>query len=456
VADPSPFAAGEQTRQLRGFLRPLLVLVAVFVGLEIALSIVFDDPQMMAAGILIGGYWVVVAAALLMLRRGRLREAAAATWVGILFVAVATAAVQPAIFPELAIIPLVALGVAINFVRGRALLFTAVTCWIGAIAIVALGILRPIPSTLPEPVLAAFHLVAVAAASGLVIILLGQFSDRLTSALLATQRAIDDLRIAETERRTAERLLLERQRDESLGVLAGGIAHDFNNLLSSVIGNVELARMDAPAGSAQDRSLDEVREAADRAAELSRKMLAYSGHGAFVKRPVDVREVVNGLHGLLTHLLPSGVALRLDLPDRVPSVHADEAQLSQIIVNLAMNAGEAIAEAPESLTDQRVTIRVSVVQLDAAAVAAALPTQRLEPGEYIAIDVTDTGHGMDDATKAQAFEPFFSTRFVGRGLGLSVVLGVVRGHGGAITIDSGPGRGTQIRVLLPVAPPVDV
>lgn len=185
-------------------------------------------------------------------------------------------------------------------------------------------------------------------------------------------------------------------------------------------------------------------------------MLAYSGHGAFVKGPVDVREVVNGLHGLLTHLLPAGVALDLDLTDRVPSVLADEAQLSQIIVNLAMNAGEAIAEAPETLTDQRVTIRVSVVQLDAAAVAAALPTQTLDPGEFVAIDVIDTGHGMDDATKAQAFEPFFSTRFVGRGLGLSVVRGVVRGHGGAITINSGPGRGTQIRVVLPVAPPVDM
>jgi len=247
-----------------------------------------------------------------------------------------------------------------------------------------------------------------------------------------------------TEARRLEQKLQQTQKLESLGVLAGGIAHDFNNLLVGVLGNAGLARSELAEKGLVLESIDEIETAARRASELTRQLLAYAGKGRFVIGRVNVRRLVEEMGQLLATAIGKGVALRYQFDDGVPDVMADATQLRQVVMNLMTNASDAIGDASG-------VIRVSThrVEADAACVADSVFQGDLAPGSYVMLEVSDTGSGMSAETCAHIFDPFFTTKFTGRGLGLAAVQGILRGHQGAIRVDSEPGRGTTFRVLLP-------
>ena len=249
---------------------------------------------------------------------------------------------------------------------------------------------------------------------------------------------------AERERRDLEAQVRHLQKLESLGVLAGGIAHDFNNLLTGILGNVELALMDLPATSPARASLVGIEGAAVRAADLCRQMLAYSGRGRFVIEVLDLSEIVMEMTHMLEVSISKKVRLTYNPMNNVPPVEADATQLRQIILNLITNASEAIGGG-----SGEISLAVGVMECDRSYLSGAFINEVLPAGTYSYLEVTDTGSGMDEETIAKIFDPFFSTKFTGRGLGLSAVLGIIRGHRGAIKVDSEPGSGTSFRVLLP-------
>ncbi len=262
---------------------------------------------------------------------------------------------------------------------------------------------------------------------------------------------INDLVEAQHERQEMERKVLEAQKLESLGVMAGGIAHDFNNLLQSILGFAELAgeRLD-PAHPAR-QSIDLVVTSATRAAGLTRQMLDFSGQGHFAVSNVDLSVLVRDMAALLESSVPRNIAFRRDLAEGMPYIAADASQLQQVVMNLVTNAAEAVGEA-----EGQVDVSTGQVHCDARFLAAEAgprdpSTPPPTPGDYVYLEVRDTGCGMDEATRSRIFEPFFTTKFTGRGLGLAAVQGIVRGHRGLLTIASRPGEGTTMRVLLPVA-----
>ena len=247
-----------------------------------------------------------------------------------------------------------------------------------------------------------------------------------------------------TERRAAEETLRRAAKEESLTVLAGGVAHDFNNLLAAILGHASLALKQLPAGSAARRHVEKAAAAVERASDLTRQMLAYSGRGHFVVRPTDFNGLVRENLPLLEVALPKNVRLEARLDPELPPVEADVGQIQQVLMNLVINAAEAIGE-----RGGRVTVATSTRDVGAGDTALWQASgQPLAPGLYVALEVRDDGPGMDPGTVDRIFEPFFTTKFTGRGLGLAAVLGVVRGHRGALSVDSAPGRGTVFRLLF--------
>jgi PAS domain S-box-containing protein len=247
-----------------------------------------------------------------------------------------------------------------------------------------------------------------------------------------------------TERRRSEEHILQSAKLESLGVLAGGIAHDFNNILTGILGNASLVLESLAEDDPQRSLLTEVVTAGERAADLTRQMLAFAGKGQFVLEAVDFSRVIQEISELLAATLPKPAKLRLDLAQNLPSVHADSRQIQQLIFNLVINAGEAIGDRPGL-----VTIETGVRDLPKGAPASP-PFGRLGPGRYVFAAVHDTGAGMDSATLARVFDPFFSTKFTGRGLGLAAALGIARAHRGVIQVESAPGQGSRFEFLAPV------
>ena len=241
----------------------------------------------------------------------------------------------------------------------------------------------------------------------------------------------------ETARREAEASEARAyhvQKLESIGVLAGGIAHDFNNLLHVVLGNADLARLHVAGDSQAREHLDEVVRATQRAAELAQQLLAYSGRGAVESRQLDLSREVREMATLLRTAMSKQATLKWDLAPELPPVTADPTQLRQIVMNLITNASDALGEASGT-----VTLRTGVVEHSEA--AAEPPSVFLE--------VSDTGCGMDSGTLQRIFDPFFSTKFTGRGLGLAAVMGIVESHHGHVRIRTAPGEGTSFRVVLP-------
>ncbi len=247
-----------------------------------------------------------------------------------------------------------------------------------------------------------------------------------------------------TERKRIEERLRETAKLESLGVLAGGIAHDFNNLLTGVLGNASMVMEQLPPESSVRALIAEVVRSADRAAHLTQQMLSYSGRGRFVIRPVNLSEFTRDMVMLLQSSIPRTVQLQLDLRADVPPVDADIAQLQQVIMNLVINGAEAIGDAPGV-----VAVRTGVREFAPGGIPASLRESGVVPGRYVFLEVRDTGHGMDELTVRRIFDPFFTTKFTGRGLGLAAVQGIVRGHRGAIEVETLPGQGSTFTVLLP-------
>ncbi len=250
-------------------------------------------------------------------------------------------------------------------------------------------------------------------------------------------------RLADQEK-TEERLR-QTQKLESLGILAGGIAHDFNNLLTGIIGNISLALEQASLGNRSRKYLEDALHASDRAADLTRQLLAYSGKGRFSVQLLDLSKEVREINALIQSSIPKSVRVLLHLAPGLPAIEADATQLHQIVMNLIINGAEAIG--PE--TEGFVVVETGTAAVDERYLLGTLAAESAAPGEYVYLEVRDTGCGIDKATLPRIFDPFFTTKFMGRGLGLAAVLGIVRGHGGALKVNSTPGRGTTFRVLFP-------
>ena len=576
-ARPAP-GSPSQVGRLRTFLRWLLPIATFFGAVELLAWVLTQDLPTGLTGIIIFGYVGVLLPAWWLLDRGRLEPAVRITWVGIIVAAVLIVLVQPIVWPPLVMIPLVAVSVALPHTRGVALIRVLVVAGMTAVLIAAIGVLNENETPLPDWYVDTFNVGAVGAVATLVLVLLWQFSTRLTGALdeavgaigaltnaqeeLAaeherldtTLRSIGDGVIAtdaagrvaflnlvaerltgwsqaeaagqsfttlfdarseltdepvadvvaqaltravpvtlppatvlvdrtgsrrpiadsaapirghadeivgvvvvfrdvaaerelEQEQRTLEGRIQETQKLESLGMLAGGVAHDFNNLLVAILGNASLALMDLPAESSARGPLQQIELASRRAADLAQAMLAYSGRGRFVIATLDLNALVAETAHLITASIPKGVEVRNDLASELPPVEGDATQLRQLVMNLVVNAGEAIGDA-----DGVIQIRTHAVDADAAYLAATFVDDRLPAGRYVLLEVSDNGPGMDEATRARLFQPFFSTKFSGRGLGLAAVLGIVRGHGGAIHVYTEIGQGTSFKVLLPASP----
>ena len=257
-------------------------------------------------------------------------------------------------------------------------------------------------------------------------------------------RDVTDRKRAEAERRHTEDQVRHAQKLESLGVLAGGIAHDFNNLLAEILGNAELARRELAPDSPTLVLFNDIEASAMRAVELTRQMLAYSGRAQLESRPLDLSNVIDAMADALRKTISLKADLQLELADGLPLVDADLAQIQQVVTNLVINASEALRDGVGTIT-----VRTERTDITAGQLSQLEAQGELSEGTFVVIEVVDTGEGMYADTKQRMFDPFFTTKFVGRGLGLPAVLGILRGHHGAIVANTSVGRGTTFRVLFP-------
>ncbi|HUR94046.1 MAG TPA: ATP-binding protein [Gemmatimonadales bacterium] len=255
----------------------------------------------------------------------------------------------------------------------------------------------------------------------------------------AQRQLTEELRLREEaarrEAEASEARSRHVQKLESIGVLAGGIAHDFNNLLHVVLGNADLARLHLPAGAEAREHLDEVIRATQRAAELTQQLLAYSGRGAVETRQLDLSCEVREMATLLRTAISRQATLVWDLAADLPAITADPTQIRQVVMNLITNASDALDDSPGTIS-----LRTGIAE-DGNHAAAQ--------GQFVFLEVEDSGCGMDSGTLQRIFDPFFSTKFTGRGLGLAAVMGIVESHGGHIRIRTAPAQGTTFRLLFP-------
>uniref|UniRef100_C6DZM9 histidine kinase n=1 Tax=Geobacter sp. (strain M21) TaxID=443144 RepID=C6DZM9_GEOSM len=266
--------------------------------------------------------------------------------------------------------------------------------------------------------------------------------------LLVVGRDVTDEKRLTEEKKKMEAQLLHVQKLESLGVLAGGIAHDFNNILMSVMGNAELALLTLPPESPARTNLRNIEISSQRAADLARQMLAYSGKGNFVIEEIDVNKLINEMNHMLEVSISKKVDVRFNLDSGLPLVSVDATQIRQVIMNLVINASEAIGD-----RSGVISISTGAMECDAAFLSKLWLNDALREGTYLYFEVADDGCGMDPATLAKIFDPFFTTKFTGRGLGMAAVLGIIRGHKGTIEVHSEPGKGSRFTVFLPALPP---
>jgi signal transduction histidine kinase len=259
---------------------------------------------------------------------------------------------------------------------------------------------------------------------------------------------ITALKVAEEKRINMERQLLQTQKLESLGILAGGVAHDFNNILMGILGNIELALLD------KDKlpenvihNLEVIKNASEKASYLTKQLLAYSGKGKFIIQEIDLNKFIRDIFELLKVSISKKATICLNLKeDEDLIINGDPGQIEQVILNLVINASEALEDKVGLIT-----ISTGKIYCDKAYLENTFSggVSNLKEGEYVFLEVTDTGCGMDKETMSRIFEPFFTTKFTGRGLGLSAILGIVRGHNGAIRVYSEKGKGSSFKVLFP-------
>jgi len=249
-----------------------------------------------------------------------------------------------------------------------------------------------------------------------------------------------------SDRKILESKLLKAQKLESLGVLAGGVAHDFNNLLVGILGNASLLAEALQPSNPNRRLAEDCVRAAERAAQLTRQLLAYAGKGRFVTETVSLSDLVSEIANLIQTSIPRKVQVRLDLDPNIPLIEADSGQLQQVIMNLVINGAEAIGD-----QTGLVIVTTGVQDVDEHYIETIWGSPDLKPGRYITLEVNDSGCGMDQQTLEKIFDPFFTTKFTGRGLGLAAVSGIIRGHKGALKVYTAPGKGSTFRVFFPVA-----
>ncbi len=247
-----------------------------------------------------------------------------------------------------------------------------------------------------------------------------------------------------TEKRALEHKIQHTQKLESLGVLASGIAHDFNNLLVGILANSGYVLKHLPTGTPLRPAMEDVQTAAARAAELTRQLLEYSGKGRFFTEPLDLNRVVREISNLLASVISKRATLQFTLAESMPAISADSAQLRQVVMNLITNASDALGG-----RDGVISLTTSVVDATRTYLQTTYLDEHLPEGRYVALEVADSGCGMDESTRNKIFDPFFTTKLTGRGLGLAAVLGILRGHRGAVKVDSTPGKGTTFTILLP-------
>ena len=264
--------------------------------------------------------------------------------------------------------------------------------------------------------------------------------------LLVIGRDISEQKRLSEENKRIEEQMLHSQKLESMGILAGGIAHDFNNILTAIIGNAELAGMNLSPESPALENLQRIEKAAVRASELAKQMLAYSGKGKFVIQTIDPNRLVEEMLHMLQVSISKKAVLRLNLHRPLPAIEGDATQLRQVMMNLVINASEAIGE-----RSGVIAITTGCLECDGNYLKDVWIDEKLTDGLYVFIEVADTGCGMDRDTMSKIFDPFFTTKFTGRGLGMAAVLGIIRGHRGTIKIYSEPGKGSSFKILLPAS-----
>ncbi|MFH2001758.1 MAG: PAS domain-containing protein [Planctomycetota bacterium] len=261
---------------------------------------------------------------------------------------------------------------------------------------------------------------------------------------VGTHLDITDQKNAEEQQRKVEARLQEAQRVESLSLLAGGVAHDFNNLLQGIMGNASLALLDLPVFSTVRKRIEAIEQAARHATDLTRQMLAYSGKGAFVIQVQDLTGLIEEMLDIIKAAISKKIMLHLDLQNDLPPIEADITQIRQIILNLVANGSEAIGDHPGDIV-----ISTGKTDIGPDGQPSNCPDNDGIFGTHVYFEVSDSGCGMAPETQSRIFDPFYSTKFTGRGLGLAAVMGIVRGHKGCIDVRSTPGEGSSFRVLLP-------
>jgi len=262
--------------------------------------------------------------------------------------------------------------------------------------------------------------------------------------MLGVLKDISDRVFAAEERLQMERRLLYAQKMESLGIMAGGIAHDFNNLLMGIMGSIELAMMDVNPETSVYKNLKRAISASHRASDITRQMLAYSGRGHFVMSRVQPASLLRGMSDIMRSTVPKSIAIKTEISGGLSAIMADAGQFQQVLMNLVTNSYEAIGD-----NQGEIIIKASDEELSGEYISQKQLDSDLKPGRYVCIDISDNGCGMEDDIRKKLFDPFFSTKQTGRGLGLPAVQGIMKGHGGAVIITSIKNSGTTARLIFP-------
>ncbi len=265
--------------------------------------------------------------------------------------------------------------------------------------------------------------------------------------VLAIARDIDDRKRAEEERRRNEEKIQQVQKLESLGVLAGGIAHDFNNLLMVILGNIDMSIISVPPDSIIAKNLKTAENACITAANLTRQMLAYAGKTQFIVQDINLNEIIKEMDTTVSLAASKKAEIKYDLYDKLPSFTADPGQIKQLLMALVMNAAEAIGEREGVI---RVKTGVCGFKEVASETRNIFLAENLKEGEYVFLEVSDTGYGIEGDILPMIFDPFFTTKFVGRGLGLAAAMGIIKSVNGAIRVESSPGKGSVFTFYFPV------
>jgi len=262
---------------------------------------------------------------------------------------------------------------------------------------------------------------------------------------LVVFRDVTEQHKAEESNRLLTQQVHATQRLESLGVLAGGLAHEFNNILMAILGNADLLVSELDETSEGQTSLSEIRTASRRAADLCSQMLTYAGKGEFQRQKLDMAEVIQEMQGILDVTVGKRIVFNCDFESNLPRIQGEMAQMRQVVLNLVSNAADACLTGDGGQVDlQLFTRHCSRDFLD-----GCLSGRHAQPGLFVCLEVRDSGCGLDTEQQARVFDPFYSTKFVGRGLGLSAVLGIARGHGGVVYLKSRLGLGSTFSIFLP-------